>query len=56
MGEMRNSCTILIGKPEGKRAYGILGVEGKIVLNWILGKEGGKLWIGWMWIGTSGGL
>jgi hypothetical protein len=35
-----------------------LGVDGKIILEWILGKQGGKLWTGFIWvgIGTSGGL
>jgi hypothetical protein len=34
-----------------------LGVDGKI-LEWILGKEGGKVWAGFIWlrIGTSCGL
>jgi hypothetical protein len=34
------------------------GVEGRIILEWILGKEGGKLWTGCIWlrIGTSDGL
>jgi hypothetical protein len=35
-----------------------LGVEGRIILEWILGECGGKVWPGFMWlnIGTSGGL
>jgi len=35
-----------------------LGEEDRIMLNWILGKEGGKLWVGFIWlrIRTSGGL
>jgi hypothetical protein len=35
-----------------------LGVDGKIILEWILEKQGGKVWIGCIWlrIGTSGGL
>jgi len=33
-----------------------LGVDRKIILEWILGKLGGKLWAGCIWlkIGTSG--
>jgi hypothetical protein len=33
-----------------------LGVDGKIKLKWILGKQGGKLWTGCIWlrIQTSG--
>jgi hypothetical protein len=35
-----------------------LGVDGKIILEWILGKQGRKMWTGCMWrrIGTSSGL
>jgi hypothetical protein len=35
-----------------------LGVDGRIILEWILGKLGGKMWTGCIWIriGTSGGL
>jgi hypothetical protein len=35
-----------------------LGIDGKIILEWILGKEGGIVWTGcvWLWIGTSGGF
>jgi hypothetical protein len=34
-----------------------LGVNAKIILGWILGKQRGKLWTGWMWlrIETSSG-
>jgi hypothetical protein len=39
MGEMRNAYKILVGKPEGKRPPSEdVGVEGKMVLDWILGK------------------
>jgi hypothetical protein len=35
-----------------------LGVDGKMIVELILRKYGGKLWIGCIWlrIGTSGGL
>jgi hypothetical protein len=35
-----------------------LGVDGRITLRWILGKAGGKVWTGCIWlrIETSGGL
>jgi hypothetical protein len=34
------------------------GRDGRIILEWILEKQGGKLWIGFIWlkIGTSGRL
>jgi hypothetical protein len=27
-----------------------LGVEGRIILKWILGKYGGREWIGFVWL------
>jgi hypothetical protein len=35
-----------------------LGVDGKIILNWILEKWDGKAWIGYIWLRTvtGGGL
>jgi hypothetical protein len=35
-----------------------MGVVEKIILEWILGKQGGKVWTGFIWLkkGTSGGL
>jgi len=27
-----------------------LGVDGKIILKWILGRWGGKMWIGCIWL------
>jgi hypothetical protein len=35
-----------------------LGVDGKIIFNWILNKSDERAWTWWMWlrIGTSGGL
>jgi hypothetical protein len=43
---------------EGKVHLDDLGVDGKRILEWILGKDGGILWTGFIWlrIGTSGGL
>jgi hypothetical protein len=38
MVELRNTYNILVGKPEGKRPLEDLGVEEKIILEWILGK------------------
>jgi hypothetical protein len=37
---------MLVGKPEGKRSLEDLGVDGSIILEWILGKWGdGADWI-----------
>jgi hypothetical protein len=32
MGEMRNACNNLVGKPEGTKPFGDLGVDGGIIL------------------------
>jgi len=36
MGEMRNAYKIFVGKPEGKTHSENLGIDGKILLDWIL--------------------
>jgi len=35
-----------------------LAIDGRIILEWILGKHSGKVWTGYIWlrIGTSGRL
>jgi len=38
MEEMRNAYKILVGKPEGNNHLEDLGVERKVILQWILGK------------------
>jgi hypothetical protein len=55
---MRNAYRILVGNVNGRDHSEDLGVDGKIMLEWILGKSCGKVWAGCMWlrIGTSGGL
>ena len=35
MGEERGAYKALVGKPEGKRPLGRLGVDGWIILGWI---------------------
>jgi hypothetical protein len=56
-GEMRNAYKIWAGNLKGRDHLEVLGVDGKILLEWILGKHDGKVWTGfiWLWIGTSGG-
>jgi len=41
--------------PKGRDHLEDLGIDGKVILEWMLGKEGGKLWTGFIWlrIGTS---
>jgi hypothetical protein len=36
MRELRNAYKILIGNPEGRDHLGELGVDGRIILKWIL--------------------
>jgi hypothetical protein len=38
IGKTRNACTIVVGKHEGKSLLGDLGVDGRIILRWILNK------------------
>jgi hypothetical protein len=58
MGKMRNAYKILVGKHEGKNHSEDLGVDGGIILEWILGKYTWRVWSGCIWfrIGTSSGL
>jgi hypothetical protein len=37
-GEKRNAYRALVGKPEGKRPLGRLGIGGRIIVKWILEK------------------
>jgi hypothetical protein len=41
-GDMKNAYKIFIGKPEGKRPREDLGIDGIIIIEWILGKQGEK--------------
>jgi hypothetical protein len=58
IGEIINADISLVGKPEGNIHSEDLDMDGKIILEWILGKYGGKMRIGWIWLrtGTIGGL
>jgi len=43
MAEMRNAYKILVRKPEGKRPHRRLYVDGRIISEWTLWKQGGKV-------------
>ena len=45
MGEEREVYRILVGKPEGKRPLGNLGVDGWIILGWISRRWDMGIWI-----------
>jgi hypothetical protein len=53
-----NSHTNISENPQGRDHSEDLDVDGKVILEWILGKWGGKVWIGFIClrIGTTGGL
>jgi hypothetical protein len=38
MGELRCAYNIVVGRPDGRRPLGRLGLDGKVTLRWILGK------------------
>jgi hypothetical protein len=53
---MRYGYKIFVEKNlKGKDLLDDLDVDGNIILEWVLGKWSGKLWIGFMWfrIGTK---
>jgi hypothetical protein len=58
LGERRNACRVLAGKPEGKIPVEHPDVGGRIVLKWILEKQDGVVWTGFIWlsVATSHGL
>jgi hypothetical protein len=55
---LRNAYRVLVGKIEGRNNSEDLGVDGWIILEWILGKYGENVWTGFIClrIGTSDGL
>jgi hypothetical protein len=48
----------VVRKPKGKKLLEELGIDERIILQWILEKQGGKVWIGFIWlrIGTNSRL
>jgi len=53
-----DACKILDEKLKGRVHSENLDVDGKIILEWTLRKQGRKVWTGCIWLrtGTSGGL
>jgi hypothetical protein len=49
MGEVTNAYSVLVGKPEGKNHLEDLGVDGRIILECILRKQGEKVWTRCLW-------
>jgi hypothetical protein len=56
MGEIRNAL-FWSENLKGRDHSEDLGVDGRVIFEWILGKSSGKMWTGFIWlrIGTSGG-
>jgi len=47
---MKNAYRIFVGEPDRKRPLGGSKRRWKIILEWILGKYGGKMWTGCIWL------
>jgi hypothetical protein len=58
MGELRNTYKFLVGKHKGRDYSEDLSVDGRIILDWILGKQDENMWTKFIWlrIGTGGEL
>jgi hypothetical protein len=46
MGKRRRVYRVLVGKPEGKSPLKDQGTDGKMGLEWTLGRLAGKVWSG----------
>jgi len=46
----RSAYKISVGNLKGGDHSGDLGVDGKIILEWILGTLGGKMWVAFIWL------
>jgi hypothetical protein len=58
MGEVKNAYSISLQNLKGRDHFEDLGVDGKKILEWILGKQGVRVLTGFNWLKTeiSGGL
>jgi len=56
MGEIKMHTILWLQNLKGRELFEDLGVDVRIILELILGKEGREVWIGFIWlsIGTSG--
>jgi hypothetical protein len=56
MGEMKNAYKILVENLKGRDHSEDLKADGRIMLEWTLGKYDEKVWTEfmWLWTGTNG--
>jgi len=53
MDEMRNAYRILVENIRRRDHAEDIGLDGMIISEWTLGKEGGKLWTAFIWFRTG---
>jgi hypothetical protein len=58
MGEGEKCLRVLVGNPKERDHFKDGGIDGRIGLQWILGRLAGGVWSGFTWlrIGAGGGL
>jgi hypothetical protein len=56
MGKKIKAYKVSMGKNEWNNSFEGLGVDGKIILKWILKKQDGRAWIASIWLTISGRL
>jgi hypothetical protein len=50
VGELRNAYNIVSENLKGREHSVDLDVDGKVILEWILGKQGVKVWTCFVWL------
>jgi hypothetical protein len=53
--QIYNTCKYLVRKLKRGNHSEDLVLDGRVISEWILGKQGGRLWVGFIWFRTSGG-